>query len=34
MWDFGFDEIYKDFVDKSLCVDISNNTIKQLRKGK
>lgn len=34
MWDFGVDEIYKDFVDKSLCIDISNNTIKRLRKEK
>lgn len=32
MWDFGVDEIYKEFVDKSLCIDISDNTIKKLRR--
>ena len=32
MWDFGIDEIYKEFVDKSLCVDISDNTVKKLRR--
>jgi len=34
MWDFGIEKIYQDFVDKSLCIDISDNTIKQLRKRK
>lgn len=32
MWDFNDDEIYKEFVDKSICVDISENTIMQLRR--
>ena len=34
MWDFGIEKIYQDFVDKSLCIDISDNTIKRLRKRK
>ena len=34
MWDFNDAEIYQDFVDKSLCIDISENTIKRLRKRK
>lgn len=32
MWEYKEDKIYKDFVDKSLCVDISENTIEQLRR--
>lgn len=32
MWDYSQDKIYKDFVDGSICVDISENTIKQLRR--
>ena len=34
MWDFSDDIIYKDFVDKSICVDISENTIMQLRRNR
>ena len=32
MWDYSQDKIYKDFVDGSICIDISENTIKQLRR--
>lgn len=31
MWDYDNSKIYQDYVDKSLCVDISENTLKKIK---